>query len=201
MAPLAEPLFRGLEAAADVAEAHLLDFDMTDGEYQSGQSHLARAHARRLLKRAEKGGQLPPRIVAAPQPNLQICIAHQLLTLRMLRPDRLQVPKAGPNAARAAYFSNRHAQLFGIKGSRLIGLWGPNDLTGEMQVRVVRTIGEVHLGLRHTIDIDFWLPRSAEGVDALEFQPIDDDMNVELPFEDEREAAEESGGVADDAGR
>jgi hypothetical protein len=139
MAPVAEPLYRCLEAAADVAEAHLVDFDMADGEYRSGQSHLARAHARRLLKKAQNGGELEPWLVTAPQPNLQLCIAPQLLTLRMLRPDRLQVPKAGPNAARIAYFSNRHTQLFGIEGSKLIGLWGPNDLTGEMQVRVVRS--------------------------------------------------------------
>ena len=66
---------------------------------------------------------------------------------------------------------------------------------GEIQVQIVRTIGEVRYGTSVKVDIQFWLPREAEDVSKLEFRPTDNELTVELPFEatevdEERETGE-----------
>lgn len=192
LAPVIRPLYDCLDKAAAIADDHFAEYSMELAEYRPSAAHLARAHARRLLNDKQTRGEIDPWVLAAPQPNVQICLAWELLRLRLLRPDGPAVPKPGPNQARIAYFSNLHAQLFGIGGSKLLGLWAP-DGAGEIQVRIVRTVGEVRHRPRVPVDIDFWLPRSAEDLSSLEFEPSDDGIDVELPFaasdeDEEREA-------------
>ena len=181
LSELTEALYRDLDEAVRIAGGHFREYDMTDATYHAGQSHLARCHARRLLQLSQADGELGGWVVAPPAPNVQVCLNRQQLQLRMLRPDKKQVPKPGTNDARIAWFSNHHDTLGGIESSRLIGLWALND-ESEVVVRVVRTSGEARWGQRNRIDVDITLPRLATAVEDLEFRPFDAG-EIELPFE------------------
>lgn len=180
MEPLVGPLYDSLDEAAEIAAGHFAEYDFTP-DYQPCQSHLARAHARRLLKVKQVRGEIEPWEVTAPRPNVQVCLRLNMLRLLLLRPVGLQVPKPGTNASRVSYYSNHHAYLHGVRASNLIGLWAPDE-DGEIAVQIVRTVRE-----RYTnsvpVDIKFWLPREIEDISKLEFRPTDDEMRVELPFE------------------
>lgn len=189
LSPLVEPLYDSLDAASEIATGHFVEHEMDHPEYHPGLAHLARAHARRLLKDKQSNGKIDPWVVTVPQPNVQICLARDLLRLRLLRPDGPEVPKPGPNQARIAYFSNRHVQLYGIAGSQLLGLWAP-DAAGEIRIQIIRTVGEAKYGARVPVDIDFWLPRDVGDLSQLEFEPSDDNLDVELPFAEPDEGEE-----------
>jgi hypothetical protein len=192
--PLVGPLYDSLDEAAEIAAGHFADYDFTP-DYQPCQSHLTRAHVRRLLKVKQVRGEIEPWEVTAPQPNVQVCLRLNLLRLLLLRPAGLQVPKPGTTASRVSYYSNHHAYLHGVAASNLIGLWA-SDEDGEIAVQIVRTVREVRYTNSVPVDIKFWLPRKVEDISKLEFRPTDDEMCVELPFEkteiDEKPASDDT---------
>ncbi len=194
--PLCGPLHEILPSAADVAENHFAEFDMTDAEYRTGRSHLARCHARRLLtqrSREELGGWR----VTTPGQNTRLWLVRDALKLRLLRPlPGRNVPPPGPNHARIAYYSNHHTNLLGVAGSELIALWDIEPKTGEANIRVVRTYVAWAFGGKTKVDIDFTLPHPPARLSDLEFRPTDD-LDLTLPEEDEGE----EGGNADSTGR
>lgn len=183
MSPLVDGLYSSLDRALELARQHFVEFDMDGPEYEPGVHHLARAHWRRLLTGAHAAGDLGRWQVASPQPNLQIALNHEQITLRLLRPAGRTVPPPGPNSARRAYYSNTHDNLLGLHGSNLLGLWSMEPTTDEASVRVVRPIGTWRWGQRAKIDIDVRLPRRADDLTQLEFIPTDD-RDVALPFEE-----------------
>jgi hypothetical protein len=89
------------------------------------------------------------------------------------------------------YYQNPQLNLFGAEGSNLIAVWTVDAESGEPQIRVVRPVGQWKALKQERIDIDFWLPSSADEFDALEFTPSDDEFR--LPFDEE--LGEEDGDV------
>lgn len=178
--PLCAGLHQALDDGADRAGAHFLDHGMTDHPYAAVQSHLNRAHAHQLLTAGQARGELGDwRVVAGN--NLQTCLTlHDTLTVRLLRPVHQATPPPGSNRAWIAYWSNAHDSIFGVAGSRLIGLWSIGE-NGESAVRVVRPVGPWKWRERERVDIDFWLPRRANELYDLEFVPSAEDIDVELP--------------------
>jgi hypothetical protein len=194
--PLRGPLHEQLPSAADVAEDHFAEFDMYDKEYQAGRAHLARCHARRLLK-VQSASNLGGWKVARPGPNAALWLTRDALRLRLLRPlPGMEVPPPGPNHTRIAYYSNQHVSILGVSGSDLIGLWDI-DGAGEATIRIVRPIGRWRYGANSKVDIDFQLPRLPQSLRELEFRPTDD-LGLPLPFENEDEEGEEGTGGGTD---
>jgi hypothetical protein len=157
---------------------------MTGPEYASGVSHMARAHARRLITAAQSAGDLGAWRLAPPKGNLQIRMHHNALSLRLLRPVGDEPPPPGPNLARIAAW---HGNVLGLAGSKLLGLWSPNPYDGQVEVRIVRPTRPWELGQKSKIDIDLVLPRTADDLSQYEFKPTDEDMELVLPFEEEPE--------------
>lgn len=196
--PLRGPLHEDLPVAAEVAEGHFAEHDMTGKEYQAGRAHLARCHARRLLK-AQSADDLGRWKLARPGPNAALWLTRDALRLRLLRPlPGMEIPPPGPNATRIAYYSNQHVSLLGVAGSDLIGLWSVDD-SGDATIRVIRPTGRWRYGAHARVDIDFLLPQPPRSLSDLEFRPTDD-MDLPLPFENEDEEGEEGTGGSDRPG-
>ncbi|WBB73490.1 hypothetical protein O7602_28120 [Micromonospora sp. WMMD1128] len=110
------------------------------------------------------------------------------------------VPPAGSNAARQAYYRNPplftmlQQRLFGPPDDRLLFVWRIDPKTGVPTFRVVRPIGNWKWGDRAKTDIDFILPETAEDLAALEFEPSDEGMELSIPNEDELEGGSENAG-------
>lgn len=195
--PLRAALHDDLPSAADAAESHFIDYGMANEDYRGGQAHLARCHARRLLSRrtsADLGGWT----LAQPGPNASLWLTRDALSLRFMRPlPGSEVPPPGPNGARIAYYSNRHATLFGVGGSDLIALWDV-DQSGEGAVRVVRTVGRWKYGAKAKLDIDFYIPALPDSLNDTEFHPTDeDDDQLGLWFPRVDDEGEEGTGESD----
>lgn len=196
MSPLVTGLYESLDRALELADQHFVDFDMTGREYRPVVHHLARAHSRRLLLNASTEGRLGAWRVARPKPNLQVLLYHEQIELRLLRPLGRDVPPPGPNPARQAYYTNIHDNLLGVRGSRLLGLWAIDSGTEEVSVRIVRPKGHWRFNSTAKLDIDFVLPRGVDTLAGLEFVPTDD-LEVELPFEEEGEDQDGEGDISE----
>ncbi|MFG2063850.1 hypothetical protein ACGFIK_20800 [Micromonospora sp. NPDC048871] len=113
------------------------------------------------------------------------------------------VPAAGSNAARQAYYRNvplftlAQQRLTGPPDDRLLFVWRIDLKTGVPAFRVVRPIGNWKWGDHAQTDIDFILPETAEDLAALEFEPSDEGMELDIPNEDQLEGGiEDAGGSA-----
>lgn len=179
VAPLCGPLYEALDRAQEIADDHFASFDMYERDYRSGVAHLARAHAYRLMRAVDAAGELGEWKVLRPANNLQLRMCQGGVSLRMLRPVGDEPPPPGRNRARIAAW---HGNVFGLEGSKLLGLW-QRAVDDEVEVRIVRPTGAWKLGQRSRIDIDFMLPRSAGDLESYEFRPTDEDMEMVLPFE------------------
>jgi hypothetical protein len=73
-------------------------------------------------------------------------------------------------------------------------VWRIYGAASTPSFRVLRPIGNWKWGTRAQIDLDLVLPESAADLEDLEFEPTDEDLDLELPREDEGE------GGGDDAG-
>lgn len=99
-----------------------------------------------------------------------------------------QVPPPGTNLSRRAYYSNprlaAQGKLFGPANDRLLVLWRIGLKSGAPAFRVVRTIGTWKFGSTAETDLDFMLPRQASDLAALKFVPADEELELELPAEE-----------------
>jgi hypothetical protein len=88
-------------------------------------------------------------------------------------------------------------RLLGPPDDRLLFVWRIDAKTGVPIFRVVRPIGTWKWGDHAAMDIDFILPETAEDLAALEFEPSDEGMELDIPDEDGLEGgAEDAGGSA-----
>jgi hypothetical protein len=103
--------------------------------------------------------------------------------------------------ARQAYYRNKplfeiapQARLIGPPDDRLLFVWRIDPKTGVPIFRVVRPIGNWKWGDHAQTDIDFVLPETAEDLAALEFEPSDEGMELDIPNEDKQEGGTENAG-------
>ncbi|ABW15625.1 hypothetical protein Franean1_6283 [Parafrankia sp. EAN1pec] len=194
MEPLCGPLYRSLDRAVDLSWQHFDGHGMTGDHYSAGRWQLARAHALRLIEDEQLTGDLGRWSLKRPRGNLQLCLHQGAAKLRLLRPGVDDAPPPGPNRARVAYFTNNQANLFGVDGSHFIGLWSRDPETGEVELRVVRPRGAWDFGRKAKLDLDLILPRQSEDLGRLEFRPDDEDIDLQLPFDDTEEGGNENAG-------
>jgi hypothetical protein len=111
------------------------------------------------------------------------------------------VPCPGPNGQRRLYYRNvplpqmpQAPKLFGPPDDRLLFVWRIHMQTGTPIFRVVRPIGNWRYGDHALTDIDFILPDTAADLSALQFEPTDEGMELDIP--DERKDMGDAGGFA-----
>jgi hypothetical protein len=109
------------------------------------------------------------------------------------------VPPPGLNGKRRAYYRNRPLfatppKLFGPADARLLFVWRIDRATNFPIFRVVRPIGDWKWGETAQTDIDFILPETAEDLAALEFEPSDEGMELNIPDEDDEKGGTEDAG-------
>jgi hypothetical protein len=187
LSPICAPLHQHLSAALDSAASHFEDFDMADAEYRPVMHHLARAHALKRLRAAEKKNALGGWTVGPKGPNARLMLIGGQVSLRMLRPDGgpgVSTPPPGPNYARRAYYGQ--GELLGVEASQLIGVWF-RDEAGALAIRVVRPVSTWRSGSIEKVDIDFMLPSNGAALEALKFEPNDDGIFLDLPFYNKEE--------------
>lgn len=114
------------------------------------------------------------------------------------------VPAPGSNGQRRAFYRNlplfhmdSQQRLIGPHNDRLLIVWRIDPKSGVPAFRVVRPIGNWDFGDHAQTDLDFILPETAEDLAALEFQPSDEGMELDIPNEDEMEGgSKDAGGSA-----
>lgn len=170
LGPLCGPLQESVETAAEVADAHFVEWGMTDDVYQRERTDLTRGHIRRILS----GTDLGDWEVATERKNGQVLLRRKLLRVKLLHiaPEHA-VPPPGSNGARIAYYRNPNMCLFGVEASNLLALWNVDLESGAASIRVVRPIGVWRFAQAHKADIDFFLPHAYEDLMNLQFTPDD----------------------------
>ncbi|MFE2869360.1 hypothetical protein [Embleya sp. NPDC059259] len=102
------------------------------------------------------------------------------------------VPAPGVNYARRAFYRNTplplQDTLMGPANDRLLILWTTDPEDGAPSFRVVRPIGNWKWGTRAITDLDFVLPRYAEELADLRFEPSDEGLDLFVPNEEEGDA-------------
>jgi hypothetical protein len=97
-----------------------------------------------------------------------------------------EVPPPGSNEARRAYYRNHPLALFpiplfGPANDRLLLLWRIDPESHVPIFRVVRPIGDWKWGGHALTDLDFILPQTAVDLQALQFLPTDEGLELDIP--------------------
>lgn len=201
-APLCEPLYDAFEWAAEQAHERrdpylkLRIFDWLG-------THMTRAYAyQRLTTTEDLGGW---KLTGDHRRNGELWLTNGTTRTRLLHTNSAsEVPRAGHNTARRAYY--RNPPLFDLPGqlaldltedsSRLLTLWRVvNPATFEVAIRVVRPLGEGTTRKASRVDLDFMLPRAEQDMLNQEWFPSDEDMDIRLPGEDDEEASGDADGL------
>ncbi|GID29122.1 hypothetical protein [Paractinoplanes brasiliensis] len=198
--PLCEPL-HGVFTWADQRRREVLS-DL-DGEavYRWHATHTVRAYAHLQLGKTVIA---PWQLTGNHARNGELWLSDGDYRIRFLHAVRdSDVPPPGFNDARQAYYRNPPLfdlpvpRLLGPPDDRLLFVWRIDAKTGVPIFRVVRPIGTWKWGDHAATDIDFILPETAEDLAALEFEPSDEGMELDIPDEDGLEGgAEDAGGSA-----
>lgn len=194
--PLCEPLHDVFTWADQKRRTDLPDLD---GEplYAWHATHTVRAYAHLRLSTFDLR---PWRLTGNHARNGELWLSDGGYRARLLHAVReSDVPPPGLNGERQAWYRNRplfemEQPLFGPVDDRLLFVWRIDPETGVPVFRVVRPIGNWRWGERAQTDIDFLLPETAEDLAALEFEPSDEGMELEIPNEDEQEGGTENAG-------
>jgi hypothetical protein len=189
LAPLCDDLHDLFEDASARAARIREQNGMTAAVYNSLGADLTRGLAHRAIEATGGLGQWT--LTGDHSRRGQLMIRRGMVRLRFLHDSAGEVPAAGSNAARQAYYRNTPLEpdsMFGVADSNLIAVWRVVDEeTGEVGFRVVRTLDPGARRAPHgvaSLDLDFSLPRSAPALAGLEFSPADDD-ELHIDFGDE----------------
>lgn len=197
VAPLCAPIYGCLARAVELSDDYLAEYGMLAEDYAGGGAHIARMHLRRLLSEPETAAEMGPWQLSPPANNVQVKLtAHSTMSLRVLRAVPFgEVPPPGRNLARVAYYRNDAVNLFGVRGSDLVGTWWVDQDDGEVRVRIVRPRGRWRYGAESKVDVDFMLPRHPDDLSRLEFLPDDENLSFDFPDDDEREGDGDASGL------
>lgn len=182
LSPVCELMHDHLQEAAETAREHLHPFGMAQGY---AFTNLTRAHLDRLMGDDE----LPGFRLREPRPNGRIQLAapdgSSLRVLHALPGGA--VPPPGRNRARIMYWQQGLRLPIGDdRVSDLLALWYI-DQAQQPCWRIVRPIGRWQFGRKEKVDLDFWLPQTAGGLDELVFEP--DDTGLLLLIDEDQETA------------
>ncbi|MFG1606981.1 hypothetical protein [Actinoplanes sp. NPDC049265] len=189
--PLCEPLhdvFTWADQRRRKAFPELVD----DGEYRWFATHSVRALAHLRLRVTRTA---PWSLAGNHARNGELWLTDGGYSVRILHAVRdSDVPPPGSNRARQAYYRNQplfemdpQARLFGPADDRLLFIWRIDPKTSVPAFRVVRPVGNWKWGDHAQTDIDFVLPETGEDLAALSFEPSDEEMELDIPNEEETE--------------
>lgn len=190
LAPLCDALYDVFEDASARAVRIREQSGLTAAVYNSLGADLTRGLAHRAIDAA--GGLGAWELAGDHSRRGQLMLRRDMVRLRFLHDSAGEVPAAGTNAARRAYYRNTPLvpdSMFGVADSNLIAVWRVvDDETGEVGFRVVRTLDPGARRAPHgvtNLDLDFSLPRTAPALAGLEFSPADDDeLHIDFGHEE-----------------
>lgn len=193
MLPLCEPLHDVFTTAEAERRERLPMLDLP--QYRWLHTHTIRGLAHFELSRKSLG---PWSLYGNHGRNGELWLTDNQYRIRILHGlNDEQVPPPGPNGERRAFFANiplmHTGVLWGPPNDRLLVLWRIDPTTGAPGFRVVRTIGDWKFGSKEKTDLDFLLPKSADDLAALRFEPVDDGLELDLPAEEG--GVEDAGGI------
>jgi hypothetical protein len=179
--PLCGPLHAAF-AAADVVRRQRLPELADDPVYRWHTTHTIRAYAHHWLTRADLGRWT---LSGNHAHNGELWLTDGSYEVRVLHAvSGADLPPAG----RLVYGSvmlPMDPPLFGPSNNRLLILWRVSG-SGVPKFRVVRPLGEWRYGGTQQTDLDFVLPDSAAELAAAVFEEADDQLELQLPPDDER---------------
>ncbi|WP_043255455.1 hypothetical protein [Streptomyces sp. Tu6071] len=200
MTDLCEPLYDCF-ARAGVAKIHFCPDeserdhvpDFSGRDYRWLRTHYVRAHVHHELSKRNVD---PWRLSGNHRRNGELWLTDGELRARVLHGPSGDIPAAGRNLARRAFYRNvpldprqmrfgLQEPIFGPMNDRLLILWDLDAANREPTLRVVRPIGPSLYGRSVPVDVDFVLPTTAEELGSMEFFPSDEDINLNIPNEEE----------------
>lgn len=187
MLPLCEPLHDVFTTAETTRRDRLPMFDMP--QYRWAGTHCIRAFAHLELSKAGPGALGDWALYGNHSRNGELWLTDGNYRVRILHGlSDEQVPPPGSGLTRRAFYCNPPLDspepLFGPPSDRLLVLWRIGEKSGAPAFRVVRTIGTWKFGSTEKVDLDFMLPSQAEVLKGLKFTPADDDLELQLPAEE-----------------
>jgi hypothetical protein len=196
LAPLCDSLHDVFDTARGQADRIRREAGIDATTYNSLGADLTRGLVHRAIDLAEGIG--PWTLTGDHNKRGQLMLCREMVRLRFLHDAAGEVPSAGPNAARRAYYRNvplDPESLLGVRDSNLIAVWRViDDETGEIAFRVVRPLNpEARRAPRgvQEVDLDFILPRTAPALTDLQFTAPDEDLQID--FGDDEEAGDADG--------
>ncbi|GAB3796330.1 hypothetical protein [Micromonospora zhanjiangensis] len=196
--PLCEPIHDVFTWADQKRRKQLPELD-GQALYRWHATHTIRAFAHLRLRGLDVS---PWRLAGRHARNGELWLTDGDYRVRLLHAVKdADVPAPGSNAERQAYYRNKplfrvelQRRLFGPHDDRLLFVWRIDPKSSVPIFRVVRPIGNWKWGDHALTDIDFILPESAEDLAALEFEPSDEGMELDIPGEDGQEGGTENAG-------
>ncbi|MBO2459863.1 hypothetical protein [Actinomadura violacea] len=187
MMPLCEPLHDVFTTAETLRRNRLPMLDVP--QYKWLGTHCIRGFAHYEMSRIGPGALGDWALYGNHARNGELWLTDGNYRIRILHGlSDEQVPPPGTNLSRRAYYSNprldSQVPLFGPPNDRLLVLWRISASTGAPAFRVVRTIGTWKFGKTEKVDLDFMLPRQADDLATLAFEPADDELELQLPAEE-----------------
>lgn len=185
--PLCEPLHDVFTTAEAVRRDRLPMLDLP--AYRWLRTHTIRGLAHLELSKKKKDDLGPWSLSGNHARNGELWLTDNDYRVRILHGlSDEQVPPPGSNGERRAYYSNSplvtQSPLWGPHLDRLLILWRIDAKTGAPAFRVVRTIGTWKFGSTEKTDLDFLLPKHAEDLASLRFEPADEELELDLPAEE-----------------
>lgn len=178
--PLCDPIHRALEFASSRERELRADIGLAGQEYGYLGTHMARALAHQwLVSHTDELGEWC--LTGDHSRNGELWLRYGMTRIRVLHTrSKSDVPEAGPNKARQLYFRNPRVDnmpeqqaLETLEASKLLGLWRAHPETGDVTVRVVRTVRARRVNGWVPVDVHFSLPRAADDLADAEWIPDD----------------------------
>ncbi|MFD2077857.1 hypothetical protein SAMN05421678_10825 [Actinopolymorpha cephalotaxi] len=191
-APVVEPLHRSVVAGVREASRTLGRLRLLGAQYAYLHSHLARAIAHEAFAHEPEHGRW--RLVGYHGQNGAFWLSDDRWTARVLHStSEKDVPSAGPNGARQAFYTNQH--LFRMEADALVErhdflvLWRRHLRTEEVLLRLVHTLEPWPHGTKPRIDLSMPLLPDVDEFRGLVFVPREDPDagSITLPEEELQE--------------
>ena len=190
MKPLCHPLHEALRYGAERANAAMHDQGLSDPEHSWLGCHLARVQAGMYLRRNQ--ADIAPWKVLTGQRTGSLQLVWGQSKLRVLRPLDGGLPIPGRNRARQCYYIQEtitdlplQEALPELDVSRYVAVWDILDYGSfDVGIQVYRTVGTFNIGDSSKVDLAFWLPDEADGIDEMSFEPSDDGIELPIPQEE-----------------
>lgn len=199
--PLCGELHEIFSASVSTANSIRRANGLTESVYNSLGADLTRALVHSRIE--DRGGIDTWQLAGNHNLRGQLLLRSRMMRVRFLHEASGAIPPAGGNVARRAYYRNPpfgQTRAFDAESSNLLAIWQIDDPELlSIRFRIVRPISDTSRWRREEVDLDldFNLPDTTMDLSRLEFEQVDEELMLELPYEAKEDGDDEAGSAVD----